>query len=33
MVMTKAEYVRYYYECECEGVIPLTFEQVNNPVS
>jgi hypothetical protein len=28
--MERSDYIRYCYECECEGVIPLTLEIINN---
>lgn len=27
--MERSDYIRYCYECECEGVIPLTLEIIN----
>lgn len=30
--MSREEYIKYCFACECEGEIPQTFEQVNYEV-
>lgn len=31
--MSELEYFEYCFHCECEGEIPLTFEEINIPVN